>query len=70
MVTDNGPQVTFEEFADFMKGNGIKHIRVAPYHSSSNGLVERFIRTFMKAVKAGRNDGLTPSHWLVNFLLT
>ena len=36
----NSPQFISEEFADFMKKNGIKHIRCAPYHPASNGAVE------------------------------
>ena len=48
LVSDNGPQFTSEEFAHFMKTNGIKHIHSAPYHPSSNGLAECFIQTFSK----------------------
>lgn len=43
VVTDNDTQFTSEEFATFMKMNGIKHIRSAPYHPATNGLVERFV---------------------------
>ena len=68
IVTDNGPQFTSEEFQHFMQGNGIRHIRCAPYHPSSNGLVERFVRTFKEAMKAGARDGLTLPHRLENFL--
>ena len=32
LVSDNRPQFTSEEFANFIKANGIKHIRSAPYH--------------------------------------
>ena len=44
VVTDNGPQFVSGEFSMFMKMNGIKHIRVYPYHSSSNGAAERFLK--------------------------
>ena len=70
VVSDNGPQFVSEEFRQFMQGNGIRHIRCAPYHPASNGLVERFVRTFKEAMKAGKNDGLPLSHRLSNFLLT
>jgi len=40
------------------------------YHPASNGLGERFIRTFKEAMSAGRNDGPSLSHRLANFLLT
>ena len=32
LVSDNRPQFTSEEFANFIKANGIKHICSAPYH--------------------------------------
>ena len=70
VVTDNGPQFVADEFATFMKGNGIKHIRCAPYHPSSNGAVERFIQTFKRAMKAGEGDALPLSQRLANFLLS
>ena len=70
LVSDNGTQFTSEEFATFTKANGIKHIRTTPYHPSSNGLAERFVQTFKKAMKAGERDGVTLQHQLSNFLLT
>ena len=36
VVTDNGPQFVSQEFANFMKLNGIKHIKTSPYHPASN----------------------------------
>ena len=59
LVSDNGPQFTSEEFTSFMKRNGIKHIRSAPYHPSTNGTAERFVQTFKKAMKASRKSSLT-----------
>ena len=46
IVTDNVPQFTLDDFAKFAKLNGIKHIRTAPYHPTSNGLAERFVQSF------------------------
>ena len=42
------PQFISEEFSDFMKANGVKHVRIAPYHPASNGLAERFIQNCSK----------------------
>ena len=70
LVSDNGLQFTSEEFKRFMKGNGIRHIRCAPYHPASNGLAERFVRSFKEAMKAAKHDGLSLNHSLENFLFT
>ena len=70
IVTDNGPQFVSEEFAAFMKINGVKHIKCSPYHPSSNGTVERFVQTFKKAMKASVNSPLSLNQRLLNFLLT
>ena len=45
LVTDNGPQFVAEEFEKFLKLNGIKHLRSAPYHPATNGEAERFVQT-------------------------
>ena len=51
VVSDNGPQFTSDEFRHFVKDNGIKHIRCAPYHPASNGAVERFNQTFKQTLR-------------------
>ena len=70
IVSDNGPQFSAEEFAIFVKLNGIKHIKCAPYHPSSNGAVERMVQTFKNAMKAGQQSSLSLSQQLASFLLT
>ena len=69
IVSDNGPQFIAEEFASFLKANGVRHTRSAPYHPASNGEAERFVRTFKEAMKATKYESLTLSHRLQNFLL-
>ena len=50
-MSDNGPQFAAEEFQDFCKKNGIRHILIAPYHPASNGLAERGVQTFKRGYK-------------------
>ena len=56
LVSDNGPQFTVEEFENFLRSNGIKHIKCAPYHPASNGAVERLVQTFKKAMKSSKDS--------------
>ena len=70
IITDNGPQFISDEFATFMKRNGVKHIRTIPYHPASNGLVERFVQSFKQALRASQNDGHSLNNRLSTFLLT
>ena len=40
VVTDNGPSFS-KEFAELMKQYGLHHIKISPYNSQANGVVER-----------------------------
>ena len=70
LVSDNGPQFASTEFAEFLTKNGVKHIKSAPYHPSSNDAVERFIQTFMKTMRSGEHQGLPFEQYLTSFLLS
>ena len=70
LVSDNGPQFVAQEFAEFVRANGVRHIRTAPYHPSSNGAVERLVQTFKQSMKAGDHGGLSLQHQLQNLLMT
>ena len=70
VVTDNGPQFVAEEFAHFLKSNGVKHIKSSPYHPSTNGLAERFVQTFKSAMKTGAADTTEVRLRLEEFLLS
>lgn len=52
ITTDNGPQFTSFEFADFVKTQGIKHIKTSVYHPQANGAIERFNRVLKECVQA------------------
>ena len=68
LVSDNGSQFTSQEFADFMKGNGIKHTLVAPYHPRSNSQTECFVQTFKQFFKAEGSDSIKQN--LARFLFS
>ena len=69
IVSDNGPQFTSAEFEHFLKMNGVKHILCSPYHPSSNGLAERFVKTFKRAMQAAESTNIPWNQRISNFLL-
>ncbi|UYV67953.1 hypothetical protein LAZ67_5002609 [Cordylochernes scorpioides] len=50
IVTDNGTPFISEEFEDFLRSNGIKHIQTADYHPACNGEVDNFNKTLKSTV--------------------
>ena len=58
LVTDNGTAFTSSEFEDFMKRNGIRHVKSAPYHPATNGQAERAVQTFKENMKKQSKDSL------------
>jgi hypothetical protein len=71
IVSDNGPQLTSQEFEDFLRSNGIKHTLVPPYHPASNGQAERCVATVKLALKKHMLDytGANREDRLNQFLL-
>ena len=55
MVTDNSSCFTSHDFVEFTRRNQICHFRTAPYHPSSNILVERAVQTFKLGMKKKTN---------------
>jgi len=69
VVSDNGPQFISSEFAQFLKSNGVKHIKSAPYHPSMNGMAERFVQSFKKAMMSSDSQPYPFEERLATFLL-
>ena len=70
LVSDNGPQFIATEMENFLRDNGIKHVRCATYSPKSNGLCERFVGTFKSAMKKMAENCKDLHRNLANFLLT
>ena len=51
IVSDNGTPFTSKEFEKFCKLLSINYLKLAPYYPRSNGLMERFIDVFKRAIK-------------------
>ena len=66
IVSDNGPQFAAAEFQEFCRLNGIRHVRVAPYQPSSNGLAERAVQVFKQGFR--KSSMGTPSDRIARFL--
>ena len=58
IVSDNGPCFTSEEFAQFADFCGFKHITTAVYKPSTNGLAERMVQSFKRALKSSKDPVL------------
>jgi len=67
IVSDNGTCFTSEEFQQFLKANGIRHARSAPYHPATNGLAERAMQTVKEGLKKAVEGSLQTK--LSKFLL-
>ena len=72
VVTDNGSNFVSKEFEEFLKQNGIRHIRTAPYHPASNGQAERAVQTFKEGIKkmSGGNVETRVSRFLSRYRIT
>ena len=59
LVSDNGSVFTSQKFTNFVKSNGIDHIKTAPHHPSSNGLAKRAVQVLKKGLSLAKQGILT-----------
>ena len=67
VVSDNGTNFSSGEFEQFMRQNGIRHIKTSPYHPASNGQAERAVRVFKEGI--AKMEGRSLKTKLARFLL-
>ena len=62
VISDNGPQFSSKEFADFARAWDFEHLTSSPGHSKSNGKAESGVKTakriLRKSIKAGTDPNL------------
>ncbi len=58
-IQDDAHFFTSADFDDFMRKNGVSHIKSAPYHPATNGLAERAVQVFKQAMKKMTEGTLT-----------
>jgi len=69
IVSDNSLQFSSQDFELFHTNNGIKQMCTSPYHSASNGAVERAVQA-VKQPMAKMVQDLPLRQHLTKFLLT
>ena len=68
--SDNGPQYSSKEFADFTSSYNFSHTTSSPYHPKGNGLAERTVQTVKRMLSKSRDPFMallsyrsTPLSW-------
>ena len=63
LITDNGPQFSSAEFAQFMQEYDIKHTTTSPYHPQANGQAERMVQTVKHLLKKAKDPYIALLHY-------
>jgi transposase InsO family protein len=60
IVSDNGPQYSSTEFADFVDKYNFIHTCSSPHYAQSNGLAEKCVQTANRSLKKAKIDNQYP----------
>jgi transposase InsO family protein len=60
LISDNGPQFTSEQFAEFVAEWDFKHVTSSPNYPQSNGLAEKTVQTVKNIMTKSKADGKKP----------
>ena len=69
LTSDNGPQFSSAEFAQYLSSNSVHHHKVTPYWPQANGLVERMNRNLLKAIRCASLEGKDWRESLLDFVV-
>jgi hypothetical protein len=69
LVSDNGPQFSSQEFAEFCAQNGIIHRTSAVHKPSSNGQAERVVQILKSAIKQAGLDKTNVDSKIAKYML-
>ncbi|XP_046737570.1 uncharacterized protein K02A2.6-like [Diprion similis] len=69
LVSDNGPQLSSDEFRKFLKMYKIKHTFSPPYYPATNGAAENFVKTVKTKVDKMIKDGYPLDSAINRFLI-
>jgi len=66
LISDNGPQFSCEEFAEFAKHWNFEHKTSSPHHPASNGMAESAVKTLKRTLIKCDQDGTNVYEALLN----
>jgi hypothetical protein len=67
IISDNGPQFTSKEFAEFMEKWSIEHYTSSPYHQQGNGKAEAGVKIAKNLMKKALKDNKDPYLALLDY---
>lgn len=68
LVTDNGPQFVSQQFENYLKEKGIRHVLSSNYYPKYNGQIECLNSVLKVYIQVARLEGKDPAKSITEFL--